>query len=89
MRRREECCPTRGRAMPPKLVVSGPIRQRLVDIIANNSTASPILLDDRRHPAAMQLCNKMDGTTAGAGAIFWFAWWKSGLSVRFLCRCRT
>jgi len=35
MSRRRRLCPTCHRPFPPRLVVHGPVRQRIVDLIAN------------------------------------------------------
>lgn len=35
MSRRPECCPSCGRPFAPELAVTGPVRRRLVEIIAN------------------------------------------------------
>ena len=35
MTRRARTCPTCHRPFPPKLIVHGPVRQRIVDLIAN------------------------------------------------------
>jgi hypothetical protein len=35
MTRRPHICPTCSRPFPPRLIVRGPVRQRIVDLIAN------------------------------------------------------
>jgi hypothetical protein len=47
MSRHPQCCPTCGRPLPAELTVTGPVRRRLVDIIANhpNGIARGELMD--------------------------------------------
>jgi hypothetical protein len=47
MSRHPQCCPACGRPFPPELTVTGPVRRRLVEIIANhpNGIARGELMD--------------------------------------------